>query len=89
MLVTLFMDYKGGTYVSQGEGESINAGVEAAINNQNFMAISALKGISKEVILKELFEDEFVSLKGLKNVYCGAAEINGALAIFHAVCTAT
>ncbi|MEZ9526337.1 hypothetical protein [Enterovibrio norvegicus] len=87
MLYTLMIDFKGGTYISQGIGSSLANGFESAIDNQAFTDIPDFSSASKEKIKAEAVEDGFIPLEGLKNVYCATCEIDNSLAIFNLIAT--
>lgn len=87
MLYTLLIDYKGGTYISQGTGDSVIEGCKSAINSQSSSKISDLKNISKKTFISEIEDNGFSTIDGTKNVFCTSFAIEDSLAILNLIAT--
>lgn len=87
MLYTVILDYEGGTYLSQGSGNSPLEGMQSSIENSDFSEIPELKLVGKAKLIKELESGGLVSLGGLQSVFCATAEIDNSLCIAHLVAT--
>lgn len=87
LLYTLLIDYKGGTYISQGFGNSVIEGFKSAINSQNFSEIPDFKTVNKDTFISEVEENGFNTIEGTKNVFCTSFSIEGYLAISNLIAT--
>jgi len=88
LLFTLVMDYDGGTYISQGTGESIMDGFISSINNQCISEIPEFSSSFNSEIISQVIDDGHVNVAGVTNVYCSSCEVGGKLAILNLIATA-
>lgn len=87
-LYTLIIDFDGGTYVSQAMASKLIHAPSECIKTWD---ISDIKNILTEEdrgdILNQLQKEEFISLEGIKNVWCGTATLNSKLLTLNLVLT--
>ena len=79
------MDYKGGTYISQGAGTNPTEGAVSAIRAHNYSDIPDLVSADKSSIISEIENNGLALLQGMKKVYCATADIRGSIIIFNVV----
>tara|TARA_R110001592_G_scaffold46416_1_gene147744 strand:- start:3578 stop:3859 length:282 start_codon:yes stop_codon:yes gene_type:complete len=85
---TLIIDYDGGTYISQATAENIKTAPIACVQNWQTEDIKHLiSDQDRNLILEQLTKEEFVSINGLKNIWCGCAELNQHLLTMNLVLT--
>ncbi|MEI8607659.1 hypothetical protein P4S70_00315 [Enterovibrio sp. Hal110] len=82
------MDYKGGTYLSQGLGNTLEEGMSSAVLSTDFSNVSDFSSIDKQLLIETLNENGLAKLDGLKNAFCSTALIDDSLVIAHLVTTA-
>jgi len=79
------MDYKGGTYISQGVGMNPTEGAVSAIRAYNLSEISGLVSADKSSIISQIENDGLALLQGMNKVYCATADIRGSMVVFNVV----
>lgn len=82
-LYTFFMDYKGGTYVSQVEA-SFEDACKTWVENLGFRHIDKSQ---RRALRLEISLEKPTPLKGLKNAWCVSAILENDLALVHFVKT--
>lgn len=85
-LYTIFLDFDGGTYVSQVWAFS-NREAMSKWFTQVCPKVEDLSVFMKSFTLSEWEKLEIVPLSGLKNIWCGSLMVKDNLAILHLVAT--
>jgi len=82
-LYTFFMDYRGGTYITQVEAPNRKKAMLAWAENIDYKQIKYMGEKSKQAVKQQIEEgyDEETPVEGLKFVYCFLAKINHHIAI--------
>jgi len=76
-LYTLIIDFDGGTYVTQSDAVNTLDAPKNCIANWDISDLQdVLTEQDKSIILTELREEEFIPLKGIKNVWCGGVHLH-------------
>ena len=87
-LYTLIIDFDGDTYIAQAYAESMKMAPMEYISNWDLSDITdEITEQDKISILKQLNEEEFVLLNGIKNVWCGCVALRESLLILNLVHT--
>ena len=81
-LFTFFLDYKGGTYVSQVRASSPVGALKAWTETLDHTKVKGLGLRGKRNLLEKINEPP-TQLQGVKNIWCCSALINGELALIH------
>ena len=75
-IYTLIIDFDGGTYVTQAMSGEIENAPSECIKAWNINDIkNTITEEDKVNILNQLKEEEFVQLRGIKNVWCGSVSL--------------
>ncbi len=76
-LYTLVIDFDGGTYIAQGEADSVIDAPKRCVLNWDIRDLKhVLTEQDRSVLLALLNEEEFVPLNGVKNVWCGCVNLH-------------
>ena len=86
-LYTFVLEFRGGTYISQFEGETAHDAALVWANNLKTREIAHLRKKHKKLLLAELNENSLVKLSGVKNVWCDSFLIGKHLALLNIVQT--
>lgn len=87
-LYTFFVDYKGGTYISQVRAASPSKATEVWAKKLKHITIQGMGDKSKERLAQELRDEGPVSIHGLERTWCSTALIQGHLVLINLVETA-
>jgi hypothetical protein len=87
-LYTFFLDYKGGTYISQIRAASPSKATEAWARKLKRMTIQGMGDKSKERLAQELSDEVPIPIDGLERTWCSTALIQGQLVLINLVETA-
>jgi hypothetical protein len=87
-LYTFFLDYKGGTYISQVRAASPPKAAEVWSRKLKQTAIQGMGDRSKERLAQELCNDVPIPINGLERTWCSTALIQGHLVLIHLIETA-
>lgn len=82
-LYTFFLEYKGGTYVSQVRARSSPLAMKAWAGKFMDMKVPRLGTRSKSDLVQKILRDAPTTLDGLKNAWCSSALVSGHLALVH------
>lgn len=87
-LFTFFLDYLGGTYVSQVESRSYEGAPEIWLNQ---IDVSAISGAPADFVMKisESFDLPPILLEGIRNTWCLSGTVDDNLALIHFTQTET
>jgi hypothetical protein len=82
-LYTFFLEYKGGTYISQVHARSSPLATRAWARKFLEMKVPGLGARSKSDLVEKILGDAPTALDGLKNIWCSSALVRGHLALIH------
>lgn len=82
MLYSLVLDFKDGTYLSQGHGNTPMEGLFRCIYHLN-----PIEGLDSDTLIEELENEEAIEIDGLENIWCFAASVGSEFIIIHLVAT--
>ena len=82
MLYSLIMDFEGGTYVSQGHGNTELEGLTNCVVN-----LDEIEGLDTEDIISEISDDVAIEIDGMESVWCFSALYHEKLVLMHLVAT--
>jgi len=85
---TIFLEWKGGTYIAQERAESVSDAVEAWTRSPVADAIPGFGPTIRDQIVADLESEAPVPLSALSNVWCHSALAGDDLALIHIVQTA-
>ena len=86
-LYTFVLEFRGGTYISQFEGETAHNAALIWANNLKTKGITHLRKKHKKLLLAELSENLLVNLSGVKNVWYDSFLIGKHLVLLNIVQT--
>jgi len=86
-LYTFVLEFWGGTYISQFEGETAYYAALIWANNLKTKEIPHLRKKHKKLLLAELNQNSLVKLRGVNNVWCDSFLIGKHLALLNIVQT--
>jgi hypothetical protein len=81
-LCTFFLDYRGGTYVSQARASSPLAALKAWADGLDYTEVEGL-GRSAKTKLKQGIGQPPTQVEGIKNTWCHSSVLRGHLALIH------
>ena len=82
-LYTFFLEYRGGTYISQVRARSSALATKAWARKFTKMKVKGLGAQSKSDLIRKILIDAPTSLDGLINAWCSSAIVRGHLALIH------
>ena len=82
-LYTFFLEYRGGTYVSQVRARSSPLAIKAWAGKFIELNVPGLGIRSKSDLVEKILHDAPTALDGLKNTWCSSALVRGQLALIH------
>jgi hypothetical protein len=82
-LYTFFLEYRGGTYVSQVRARSSPLAMKAWAGKFMEMKVPGLGARSKSDLVEKILRDAPTTLDGLKNIWCSSALVRSHLALIH------
>lgn len=82
-LYTFFLEYRGGTYVSQVSARSSPLAMKAWARKFMEMNVPELGARSKSDLVEKILRDAPTTLDGLKNAWCSSALVRSHLALIH------
>lgn len=82
-LYTFFLEYKGGTYVSQVHAGSAPLAIKVWAEKFLELNVPGLGIKSKSKLAEQALCDAPIALDGLKNTWCSSALVRGHLALIH------
>jgi hypothetical protein len=82
-LYTFFLEYSGGTYVSQVRARSSLLAMKAWAGKLIELNVPGLGLRSKSDLADKILRDAPTALDGLKNTWCSSALVRGHLALIH------
>lgn len=82
-LYTFFLEYRGGTYVSQVRARSSRLATRVWSGRLIEMKIPGLGASSKKNLVEKILADTPTALDGLKNIWCSSTIVRGHLALVH------
>jgi len=81
---TFFLEFDGGTFISQLESKALERARDMWVKQVDFFEIGAPEE-SRSNFEVDAVQEELTVIKDVKNVWCFSPEINGMLAIVHVV----
>jgi hypothetical protein len=87
-LYTFFLDYRGGTYLSQVSAPSPIKALRVWAERFDPTPVPGLGPKSKEELIRAARLDRPVAIDGVKKTWCSVALLRGQLALIHFVQTA-
>ncbi len=87
-LYTFFLDYRGGTYLSQIRASSPSKATKVWTKKLDHAAIQGMGDKSKERLIQELHDEVPIAIDGLEKTWCCTALVQGHLVLIHLVETA-
>ena len=85
---TFIMEFAGGTYVAQAEGESVEAAASIWVNSLKFRDIKGLSAENYSSLVHQVEGCEPVAMSGVKEVWCFTLLLNDRLVLVNCVRTA-
>ena len=85
-LYTVVLDYRGGTYIGQASGDSVNAALSQWVSKLKHEELTEW-GITRDELADIAGSDEPVLLKGCINVWCLSGSTNSGLALLNVIAT--
>lgn len=82
-LYTFFLDFQGGTYLSQVRAKSFNDAPKVWAEEGNFADISKLLPDFKGILLASVDQENAIEIEGLINTWCLTFSIADELALVH------
>lgn len=82
---TFVMEFRGGTYISQVEAESLALAIEKWSNSVDTKQIRHLGSIGKSTLIKKLQSEDPTPLQGLDDVWCLAASIKSGFTMINII----
>ena len=82
-LYTFFLEYRGGTYVSQVRARSSPLAIKAWVGKFMDLNVPRMGTRSKSDLAETILRDAPTALNGLKNTWCSSALVRGHLALIH------
>ena len=86
-LFTLFMDFRGGTYISQISALDIRSALKQWAEEINSKKIAHFGETSKKELREKILLDTCVPVKDVKNVWCSGAALKTGCVFVHIVRT--
>lgn len=84
---TIIMDWDGGTYLYQAQGQDVHRAVCRCIEELDLGPIPGMGPAARTRLAADVRKQEPVAITGLTNVWCYSASVRGELAILHVVRT--
>ena len=85
-LYTIFLDFKGDTYISQALAENLDNAIVQWFNTFDFECLKATKNNVSE-IREDLVSEGFTPIANIKNVWCTSALLKNELMLFNIIMT--
>ena len=86
MLFTLFIDYAGGTFISQSRNEFPESGFVSCIENWNTSSLSNIISDSeKQTIIHDIRSETAIPIAGMINVWCMTLSLGDSPMLLHLV----
>jgi hypothetical protein len=82
-LYTFFLEYTGGTYISQVSARSSALAMEIWAGKLIEMKVPGLGARLKKDLVEKILGEPPTALDGLKNIWCSSALVRGHLALVH------
>lgn len=86
-LFTFIMDYRGGTYISQVNANSLNKAKEKWVMQIKVTEVKDLGDKTMKQLVEELLEDDSVLIDGLKNIWHNLYLVKGGYITVHIIKT--
>lgn len=86
-LYTFFLEYKGGTYISQVRARSTTLAMKAWAGKFVELKVPGLGTTTKHALAEKIGRDVPTALDGLKGTWCSSALVRGHLALMHFIQT--
>ncbi len=87
-LYTFFLDYRGGTYLSQIRASSPSKAIKVWMKRLDPASIQGMGDKSKERLIQELHNEVPTAIDDLERTWCCTALVQGHLILIHFVETA-
>jgi hypothetical protein len=85
---TFIMEFAGGTYVAQADGESVEAAASTWVNSLRFRDIEGLSAENYSILVRQVKDYQPVVLSGVKEVWCITLLLDDRLVLVNCVRTA-
>ena len=82
-LYTFFLEYRGGTYISQVRARSSPLATKAWVRKLIELNVPGLGIRSKSDLADKILRNAPTALDGLKNTWCSSAVVRGHLVLIH------
>jgi hypothetical protein len=82
-LYTFFLEYRGGTYISQVRAQSSNSALRVWARTLNKTELSQLDTHTKSSLVEKVQSDIPIAIEGVKNTWCCTALLDQHMAIIN------